>query len=937
MSLTPAADKSRQRVRQRCSSVLSLVAALLLPIGVIAGWASATLYDSGTFSQRAGNLLRSPAIRHEIAVRLTDQLAAAGNDQAVNFRPAFQLAVEGAIDTDAFRSIFRTAVGSTHHALLAGGEKGIDLSQALSVIATTLQLPNNARPGQNDASSLGNTFESVTKNMADLHVWQIEGWAHSLWLLGVFGGLAAGAAAIAVAPDRRRRVARLGWVLVVDGAVIAGVVVLIQWYAGHSIGDSGLAAAVRDAVGRWTGDLRSIGLWMAGYGVVLAAAAAAVGGRILTPARVAETVGGWVDRRRATTGGTIGVGATAVLVGLVLVRYHAFWSQVAVLAAGLWLAYLGAAELMSLVRRVVPTPGDAGQALPRGRRLGLLGGVALALLAVVSAGLVVTTQGAARRADAGEAQVCNGSAALCDLPLNKVMIPATHNSMSSERYPGWMFAEHIETIRQQLDAGVRALLIDTHYGVPSTARMLGSQNQLIVTDRAQELVRPSGEQADADPNVVAKAQALAGNVPAAARAARGIYLCHNWCEMGAIRFSEGLAEVKSFLDTHPDEVVVLDIEDHATPADTAAVIESSGLARRAWTLDPKAPLPTLGEMIGARKNLLVVAEGGGPGAPPWYQPAYEHWMQETEYTWPTRDSMDCRPKRGPADAPLFLFNHWVEAAPPSPKTARAANQQEFLEARLRRCFAERGQIPNIVAVDFSSMGNLMSTVRDLNNAFVDQLAAVRRARGRQPPPPPPPPGTGPPRPTTTPLTAVPLSTSPEVTTFTGGDPIGFCAGWTRAEEVTGAWAEAGLMASTAEEAGLADLAYGEGAAQALDAVAEVAPAEVVQALAPTLARAHAAVTALRSLGETDTALDHDAQAVIDASAGGTGADGDTPATLNLDRTQSLRATYGSDRVNAAARAFAQDHPPEVGLFDLGNYSAAAARTAGYDCLIPPES
>lgn len=182
---------------------------------------------------------------------------------------------------------------------------------------------------------------------------------------------------------------------------------------------------------------------------------------------------------------------------------------------------------------------------------------------------------------------------------------------------------------------------------------------------------------------------------------------------------------------------------------------------------------------------------------------------------------------------------------------------------------------------------------------------------------------------------MPLSITPEVTTFTGGDPTGFCAGWTSAEEVIGAWAEAGLMAASSSEEGLADLAYGEGAAQALDAVADVAPAEVVQALAPTLSRAHAAVDAIRALGEDDATIDQDARAVVESSAGGTEADGETPATLEADRTQFLRATFGADRVNAAARAFAQSHPPEAGLFDLGNYSAAAARTAGYDCLVPP--
>jgi len=290
--VTAPAQGAATRLRQLFARGFLVLAAVLLPVGVIAGWASATLYDSGTFSRRAGNLLRSPAIRHKIAVELTDQLAASGNEQAVNFRPAMELAIEGAVDTEAFQSIFRTAVATTHHDLLAGGQKGINLSTALPIIATNLQLPNNARPGQNDASALGNDFSDVTHRMAELHVWQIEGWAHSLWLLGFFGGLAAGAAAIALAGDRRRMVAHLGWVLLADGAVIAGAVLAIQWYVGRPIADPELAAAVKSGVGRWTGDLRNIGLWMAGYGVVLAGAAASAGGRTYTPARVARVAGG---------------------------------------------------------------------------------------------------------------------------------------------------------------------------------------------------------------------------------------------------------------------------------------------------------------------------------------------------------------------------------------------------------------------------------------------------------------------------------------------------------------------------------------------------------------------------------------------------------------------------------------------------------------------
>lgn len=170
------ASSGRNRARRLVAGVLVAIAAVLLPLGILAGWTGSTLYDSDTFAKRAGNLLES------------------------------------------------------------------------------------------QVGSLGNSFAAATRHLAALHVWQIEGWVHAAWLVGILGGLAAGAAAIAVAPDRRRTVAHLGWMLVVDGVVISGAVVALQWYAGHPIADNDLAAAVRDGVGRWTGDLRSIGLWIAGYG-----------------------------------------------------------------------------------------------------------------------------------------------------------------------------------------------------------------------------------------------------------------------------------------------------------------------------------------------------------------------------------------------------------------------------------------------------------------------------------------------------------------------------------------------------------------------------------------------------------------------------------------------------------------------------------------------
>ena len=55
------------------------------------------------------------------------------------------------------------------------------------------------------------------------------------------------------------------------------------------------------------------------------------------------------------------------------------------------------------------------------------------------------------------------AAALCDRPLDEVVLPATHNSMSAP-LPGWYSAEQERPIRGQLDDGIRGLLLDTHYG-----------------------------------------------------------------------------------------------------------------------------------------------------------------------------------------------------------------------------------------------------------------------------------------------------------------------------------------------------------------------------------------------------------------------------------------------------------------------------------------
>jgi hypothetical protein len=122
-------------------------------------------------------------------------------------------------------------------------------------------------------------------------------------------------------------------------------------------------------------------------------------------------------------------------------------------------------------------------------------------------------------------------------------------------------------------------------------------------------------------------------------------------------------------------------------------------------------------MIAENHRLFVMAELIGlPDT--WYPPGYRYLLQETPYNHPTvaalRTDASCRPNRGKQGNPLFLVNHWVATYPPKPSNAAVVNQRAFLLDRVRRCARIRAARPNIVAVDFSNLGDVVGVARTLN-------------------------------------------------------------------------------------------------------------------------------------------------------------------------------------------------------------------------------
>ena len=335
-------------------------------------------------------------------------------------------------------------------------------------------------------------------------------------------------------------------------------------------------------------------------------------------------------------------------------------------------------------------------------------GVGVLVLTVVVVGLAFLVQ-----RDSGSAPAapltCNGSERLCALRLDEVSLATTHNAMNAGA-DGFLYPSQETGIGAQLEAGVRGFLVDAFEG---SVRTVGDE-QIVYSELSDSRITRLVKAVDDEPAQHAlRLRAQAG--PPDADAPRDVYLCHQFCELGAVPFSEVVDELRRFLDEHPGEVVLVVIQDELAAEELPPVLEDGGLDPYLATVDPTGPLPTLGSMVESGRRLVVGLEKGdlGPAIPNVYDGGL---VQEVPYRYSSvarlEGSGSCRPNRGLDDAPLFLLNHWV--SPPSPDLAAEANSEDVLLTRVERCSEQRGQPVNLVAVDFYESGDLLATVDELN-------------------------------------------------------------------------------------------------------------------------------------------------------------------------------------------------------------------------------
>lgn len=695
--------------------MLVVAASVLIVLALVAGYARLAAIDSDQFANRATAALEDDSVRSLIATEVTDQVVLKDQADLLAARPIIQSAASAIVGGPAFTGLFRAAVRDLHAAVfnreqstvtLTIADVGTVLGAALEQLRPSLARQVRARSNVTvDRRNIGDTAAKVA-HVAD----QIRALALLLLVLA----LLLVAAALAVSPDRRRTIVELG-----VGAAAAGVLLVVAYDVARSVAVNQVEGAdARAAAGAvwdaFLADLRGAAWILAGSGAVVAAAAASY----IKPVDIREPlqrVGTWVATEPRHPALRVLRAIALLALGITVVVEPDTVARLVVTALGVFLIYGGVTALLRLVYRprAEAAVEEARRARPTGSSRRLAVPLIAACLIVVAVVAFLGTGGATTAAPRTGA--CNGHRQLCDRSLDRVALPATHNSMSVP-LPGWYSSEQDHPIATQLRDGVRGLLIDTHYADKLANGRL--RTDLGGGRKADEAVQADG----VSPDAVAAAKRIRNRLGFAGKGERGMYLCHSFCELGGTRLDSMLQDLHDFLVSHPDDVVVVINQDYVTPEDFVGAVKKAGLEGLVYRGAVNGSWPTLREMIDGNQRVVFLAENHA-GAAPWYHLAYKSSTEETPYAFsnvaqlidPAKLAASCRDNRGPARAPLFLVNHWITTDPiPLPSDAAKVNAYKRLLARMRECQRVRSHLPNLVAVNFYSRGGLFRVVDALN-------------------------------------------------------------------------------------------------------------------------------------------------------------------------------------------------------------------------------
>jgi hypothetical protein len=701
--------------RRVLTSILAVLSAIVLLGALVSGYATLALFDSDQFSERATAALDDEAVKDEIGRLVTENLVLNAQADLVAAQPVIEGVVSGIVGGSVFQSLFETGVRDVHRAVFQQDLNTATLT--LADIGTVLRGALQALQPKLAKQIGANADVEVTAVEPPTWVTEIAQAAEGIAVLSLIllvAGICLAAAAGWLSRERRRTVLNLGVAI-----AIAGVATIAALGVGRAlllarVEDPGVREAADAVWGVFFDDLRMALFLFAACGAVVAAAASS----LLAPVDLRSRLEHYRDRiaQVPERGWLRALRALAlIVVGLVVIASREQVIGLVVTFAGLLIAYAGVAELM----RMTMSAGPEHEAQERyGRRTLIATGVVAGAIFLAGAGFVALG-GTREESLEIETVGCNGSEALCDRPLDQTAFAATHNAMSATSNEGFLFGMQEAGFADQLRDGVRALLIDAHYGQPT-------ESGEIKTDLSDltGAERKTYEQELGTDGLEAALRIRDRVVNSPTTGERDVYLCHRFCELGAVPVLDAFRTYRDFLAANPDEVLVIVIEDYVAPEDIEKAVVKSGLIDYVHKGAVGPPWPTLQEMIDSGGRALIMAEkDAGGGEIPWYHEVYDELVQETPFRFRNPEALtdraglaaSCEPNRGPDDATMCLINHWVDTSPaPRPSNARKVNAEEVLLKRIRRCERIRGLPAGLIAVDFYREGDVFEVVEQLN-------------------------------------------------------------------------------------------------------------------------------------------------------------------------------------------------------------------------------
>lgn len=697
---------------------LAALGALLVVLAAFGWWLSTRVLEPEGFADVVAKSSQQVEVRDYIADQASLRLARTSNFVSAA-RPVVSDAISAAIATPPVEDAVRDFAQRAHEQVFqARGARRVDVNsqEAAVTIRSALQTINPSLAKKLPANVLDATTTISQSDTVDL-LFRTSRWVEDLYLPCFLVGVAMLILAMVYARERVRAIRTVGVTLAVAGGLLLGVGFATPAFSSVAATNDPLRGdAVAAFIAVLVGRLIAAGQLYVVFGLALALAPGHDGGDLRD--RVAR-IRAWVAEKRTRPRWRFAGGIALMVLALATVTIPGDVGRALLLVAAALALYVGIVVCLRAAGLLV-----TDHAIPRLHKRQVAAVLAAvlaagALTAFVAIGIVAnnTTQPSANPSNQG----CNGYIELCPQPLNQVVWPASHNAMSSAAY-NFLGAEHTITIPEQLNAGIRFLMIDAYYGY--------DDNGLVRTNLAGGVNREQlrQERGDAAVHELDRLGALTGVADTSGKK-QDVYFCHDLCELGAISSQQVFEDIDAFLSRNLTDVVVIDVEDYVQPKDLKRALVEGGLWDRVWKPSPKRiGWPTLRDMVVPKnektqdenpRRLIVMSEKHA-GEASWLLGAYDV-SQESPFTFTSIGQFNCKPNRGGTDKSYFIVNHWLRPdGPPDPVEAAKVNSRKVLTQRLQQCIAERQQLPNAVAVDFTAQGDLYKTVNLFNAAIARQ-------------------------------------------------------------------------------------------------------------------------------------------------------------------------------------------------------------------------